>query len=572
MKRIGTCSPACRRSVLLTLIASAFLFCAQVSAQVNVVTWHNDNLRTGQNTSEGFLNSGTVKTTVFGKVCSASVDGQVYAQPLSVSNLTINGTKYKNVVYVVTENDSVYAFDGTNCNSILPKMTLLQTGEAPADCHHIGGGGCKTVAPAVGILGTPAIDLSTNTLYVAAESQFPATTPTTWFHRLHALDITTLAEKFSGPAVINGTFGSMTFTPQEQIQRPGLLFVPTQTVGVSGIYVAFSMMDGAPAPHPSGWVFAYNGQNLADPKYPKIYATTPVATAEGGGIWQGGGALAIGADGSGKSFLYFSTGDGTFDLTSPPLTTQDAGNTFVKMMPDLTKIGGFFTPSDQFWRACLANDADYGSGGVMLIPDKTLSNYPYVALKGDKEGFIWAIDRANPGGYNGTSCTPSCTSKCTNPNNNLQTVAAPGNGLIHNNPAFWKGSTSAYIYNVASGKPLVQYPLCNTAGPICTSGTYLQTSNTFSYGATPAVSSMGTSNGIVWTIENFGNVSGGKAAILYAYDATSLTTLYHSDACPKRDTPGAATKFSVPTIANGFVYIGTQTDFDIYGATAAICN
>jgi hypothetical protein len=345
---------------------------------------------------------------------------------------------------------------------------------------------------------------------------------------------------------------------------------------VSLIYIAYSMMDGAPDPHPPGWVFAYNAQNLTDPNYPKFYATTPVVNppAEGGGIWQGGGGLAIGRDENGGSYLYFSTGDGTFDLTSTPLTTQDAGDTFIKMTTSLNTIAGYFTPSDQYWRVCgdPSHDIDFGSGGVMLVPDNTLPNYPYIAVKGDKEGFVWVMDRGNPGGYNGTSCGQNCTQPCTNPNNNLQAVPDLGAKVIHNNPAFWKGANSSYLYYAVSSEPLVQYPLCNTGGPICTGTTYLQSGNGFVNGSTPSVSSLGTTNGIVWAIDNFGNVSGGKAAVLWAYDAVTLSTLYDSGQCSTRDTPGDATKFSVPTIANGYVYIGTQTDFDIYGKTTATCK
>jgi hypothetical protein len=573
---IASCVTASRTRQLIALLAvvsSAVLSSAQATSPVSVTTWHNDNWRTGQNTSETILKPNNVGKATFGKICSASVDGQVYSQPLEVGNLTIKGTTYPAVVYVVTENDSVYAFNGTNCQVLLGPVSLLQSGEAPADCHFIGGGGCKTIAPAVGVLGTPVIDPATQTLYLSAESQFPASSPTTWFHRIHALDITTLAEKYNGPVVVSGSVSSgKTFNPQEEIQRPGLLLPTSPVSSTSVLYIAYSMMDGAPDPHPPGWVFAYDAKNLSDPNFPKFYATTPVVNppAEGGGIWQGGGGLAIGRDENGQSYLYFSTGDGTFDLTSTPLTTQDAGDTFIKMTPDLNTIAGYFTPSDQYWRAC--NDIDFGSGGVLLVPDNTLPNYPYIAIKGDKEGIIWAFDRGSPGGYNGGSCSQSCTARCMNSNNNLQSVADLGAKVIHNNPAFWKGSSSSYLYYAVSFEPLAQYPLCNTNGPICTGINYLQSGNTFQYGSTPSVSSQGTTNGIVWSIDNFGNVSGGKPAVLWAYDAVTLNTLYNSTQCPTRDTPGDATKFSVPTIANGFVYFGTQTDFDIYGNTTAACN
>lgn len=216
----------CHAVLILTAMLGIVLSAATSRAQVNVTTWHNDIGRTGQNTQEKTLTPSNVTKNSFGKICSAGVDGQIYAQPLTVWNPATS----KNTVYVVTENDTIYAFDGTNC-ILIQKASLLPSNgtEYPADCCFIGGGQCKTVAPSVGVLSTPVIDVSTNTLYVVTESQIGNTgnegqncqtkqPPSGWVHRLHALDLTSgqtfLNEKNGGPVQIRGA------SPQERVLPP----------------------------------------------------------------------------------------------------------------------------------------------------------------------------------------------------------------------------------------------------------------------------------------------------------------------------------------------------------------
>ena len=329
----------------------AFLSCTPIlvilfgavtaQTQVNVATWHNDIGRTGQNTQETILTPKLVTKNRFGKICSAPVDGQIYAQPLTVWNSVTN----RNTVYVVTQSDTIYAFDGTNC-SLIQKSSLLPTNgtEYPADCCFLAGGQCVTVAPTIGILGTPVIDVSTGTLYVITESQVGSTGnpgqncqtkqgPTGWVHRLHALDLSSghnfLNEKNGAPVQIQGSVSSgKSFGSRNQIQRPGLLWLPGSP---NLVYVAFSMMDGAPVPYPSGWVFAYDAQNLVASNYPKIFATTPTADGDtnGGGIWQGGAGLAAGIDSKGgNTYIYFGTGNGTFDANESIPPNTDYGQSF----------------------------------------------------------------------------------------------------------------------------------------------------------------------------------------------------------------------------------------------------
>jgi hypothetical protein len=314
---------------------------------VSVTTWHNDIGRTGQNTQETILTpgdvdqhqSGTVTEETFGLLCRfTSVTGQIYAQPLVVSHSDGSMT-----VYVATMQDYVYAFqipanwNGVCSGIITTSLNLLpsNSGEYPTDCCYMGNE--RSIAcsqkpnptpfyPTAGVLGTPVIDTSSNTLYVVAESQLGPSSdynpgvcdstdhkPSAWYHRLHALDSTTLNEKYGGPVPIRGSQNNITFKDQTEIQRPGLLWLSgSQTAsGKASVYIGFSMMDGT-QPHPTGWVFGYYG-DLSNSSGPMVYATTvgpPDPQGRGGGIWQGAGGLAAGQEQSGNPYyIYFSTAD-----------------------------------------------------------------------------------------------------------------------------------------------------------------------------------------------------------------------------------------------------------------------
>lgn len=359
-----------------------------LSSQVNVTTWHNDIGRTGQNTSETSLTPTTVNKTGFGKICSYAVDGQVYAQPLVVTGLAI-GSGHP-VEYVVTMNDKVYAFDGTNCTLLLGPKSLLQGSEIAAQCGDVGGGGCLTFKPTIGILGTPVIDPGTNIMYLVAWSEITGS-PNTFVHRIHALDITNLNEVANGPVAISATVGSASFTSSDHIQRPGLLLLSGSP---SVVYVAFSMMDGAPG-LPKGWVLGYNASNLTDTNYPLKFPTTP--NGSGGGVWQGGAGLAAGKDSSGTTYIYFGTGNGTFDQNVGHTACVDCGDSFVKLTTGTPTVANFFAPFDAFCRNACNADVDFGSGGVTLIPDNTLpSPYAYLAVMADKSKSIWVMGRTSP--------------------------------------------------------------------------------------------------------------------------------------------------------------------------------
>lgn len=583
-----------RRAVLAAMVfvgvVAGSVVCA---AQVSVTTWHNDNWRTGQNTSETVLTYANVKPNTFGLICSVPVNGEIFGQPLVVANQ--NGGM---MVYVATTEDYVYAFNVpanlTSATCPTPTVVnLLQSfpGEYPADCCYFGPGGGKVggcsneIKPVVGVLGTPVIDPVTQTLYLVAESQVGPSSgynpgvcgndqpPSAWVHRLHALDLKSndfLKEKFNGPVQIPAaTIGVQQFNSQKMIQRPGLLWLQNQTT--PHVYVAFSMMDGV-NPHPSGWIFGYAATSLTAKGYPFTYATTPGVVGGGGGIWQSGAGPAAGVDSSGNSFLFFNTADGVFDLNTGG---QDAANSFIKLTPNLQNVAGYFTPSDELYRWCNQDDLDFGSGGVTLVPDQTVSGFPYLAVSAEKENYLWVMDRTNPGGFNAGGCSAycsACNASCSacpasawaNQNVEAFQYDTSTNYQTRSSPAYWNGQ----IFQAEPYGVLNKYQLtCSDPGPVCT--TSLVGNVGMAYGTTPSISSNSTANGIVWTLRFNGP---GESNPLTALRADTMARIYGSSQCPNRDAIGELAHFAVPTVANGYVFVGTQTDFDIFGLTTATCQ
>ena len=375
-------------------------------------------------------------------------------------------------------------------------------------------------------------------------------------------------------------------------------------------------MDGASYPYPEGWILSYDVD--LSPSTENAYQVTDSKTNvdAGGGVWMDGAGLAAGHDSYGVTSIYPATGNGYFDLDSSG--GVNGSDSLLKLTTHLTLatssgITPYFTPSDQCHRDCESGgtnvDSDFGSGGVLLVPDNTLPNHwPFIMLNGDKEGFIWVEDRTSLGGYNGantsyshcssdTSCVSSCTNACQAPNLMDQQVSPPSGQTwhIHTSPAFWSGTSSEspsvyYIGNQGFGPKPTRFPLCDSSsgGPICASSTWqFNNSEAFKGGATPAVSWDGTNanSAIVWAILNPADAldDGSGLTALRAFSATSMALLYDSHAdCPTRDNTGPGTKFSVPTVANGLVFMGTQlvpaghgaanTDFDIFGPVSATCN
>ncbi len=503
-----------------------------------VFTQHNDVSRTGQNLNETALTTAAVSAAGgFGKKFSQPVDGFIYAQPLYVPNVTIGGAKH-NVVYVATENASVYAFDADTSQAALWHADLLDaahgggTGDSPTNTSTQNP--CTNLIPQIGVTSTPVIDPSTGTIYVESKS----TQSGNFFHNLHALDITTGNEKFGGPAAISGTVSGAQFNPLMQTNRPGLLLLN----GV--IYIAYaSDCDNTPY---HGWIFAYDAATLTQLG---IFNSSPNGGL--GGFWMAG--TGISADSSGNIFI--ASGNGDFSTSGNPPT--DLGDTLMKLFftGSSFSLVDYFTPYDQ--SSLNANDRDLGSGGALLLPDQT-GPFPHEVIQVGKEGTIYAVNRDQMTANNEHYCSNACNSD----SQIAQELPSEIGGLF-SGPAYWNNT----VYFWGANDTLVGFPLNN--GQL--NQTQLMSGNlTLSFpGANPSISANGTTNGILWAIDatNYGEPKSASPgpAVLHAYDATNLSTQLYSSATLAGDQAGSAVKFSVPTIANGKVYIGTQTELDVYG-------
>jgi hypothetical protein len=510
----------------LALAILAALSCAlcvsQSQAQVNVLTNRNDISRDGLNSNEVLLSSSTVNSNQFGKLFAFNVDGYAQAQPLYMSALTVNGATH-NVAFVATMHDSVFAIDADTGVQLWQTSLLYPSGATTVPMSAQGCGGV-TGFDEVGILGTPVIDPSTNTLYVVAKTDVSGT----YYFYLHALDVTTGLEKFGGPTSITATIGSLTFNVLDELQRPGLL----ESNG--SIYIGFGS-NGCDITG-RGWFFAYNASTLQQ----EAVMTTQPDNSYGSSIWQGGTGPA--ADSLGN--IYFATANGQFDYG-----TSDLGDSVLQLT---LGSGGFtladyFTPFDQ--ANMYDNDLDLGSCGPVLLPTQTNSSTPNLILTSGKDEDIYLLNQNSMGGYN-----------TANNDQIVQYIPATLLGELHGSPLFWNN----YAYFLAQQDYLRAYQLSTNSSTGVTSLTttpVVETSSKLTTQGFPSISANGNTNGIVWVVRNVKSVPK-----LSAYDATALLLLYDSgQAAGGRDTLGIIGHGAVPTIANGKVYAGTQTQLVVYG-------
>jgi hypothetical protein len=492
-----------------------------------------------------------VTASLFGKLFSLPVDGYVYAQPLYKPSVSIGGGTH-NVVFVATEGDSVYAFDADN-GTQLWHVSLLGSGETTGNMQRDLDSECTDLIPQVGITSTPVIDPS-GVIYVEAKSRITSTGA--YVHRLHKLDITTGAEKTTPveiTATVPGTSdggSTVTFNPLTQLNRPGLL------LSNGMVYIGYgSHCDDGPW---HGWLFAYNASTLARTA---VFISTPNGPSGGqGGIWMSGSGIA--ADSSGNIFI--ATGNGSYDAT-------DVGDSIVKLNGSALTLSDYFTPFNQ--NNLQSKDFDLGSGGVLLLPDQP-GAHPHELIqagKGGQEldqttslgGIIYVVDRDQMTANNVHFCSSNCNN--TDPEI-VQEIQNVGNlPWLWAMPAYW--NNTVYFWG-SSNDVLKAFTLTN--GQLGKSPSSSSTMSSGFPGATPSISANGNSNGIVWAIEtdDFGPPAQTVAgpAILRAFDATNVgKELYDSSQMSSRDQAGKAVKFAVPTIANGKVYIGTQTEVDVYG-------
>jgi hypothetical protein len=510
------------------------LFGAGSALAADVTTYHNDNARTGQQLGETILTPVNVNVGGFGKLFVIPVDGKVDAEPLYLSAVTFPGQGTHNALYVVTEHDSVYAFDA-DTGAQLWKVSMLKTGEIPSDMRS-----CGQVTPEIGITATPVISRSDGlhgTIYVVAMSKDASSN---YFQRLHALDLTTGADQFGGPVDVHATFPgtgdntdgtNVIFDPKQYEERAGLLLLN----GV--VYTSWtSHCDNG---FYTGWVIGYSASTLAQTS---VLDFTPNGSKSS--VWMAGAGPAADAAGN----IYFLASNGTFDTTlnaSGFPNRGDYGNAFLK----LSTAGNSLAVADyfnMFNTVAESNaDQDLGSGGALVLPDMvdSLGVTRHLAVGAGKDQHIYLVNRDNMGKFN-----PADNS------NIYQDLTGQLGGTVYSMPAYFNGR----IYYGAVSDAIKAFQFSNAR---LSSAPVANTMNSFGYpGTTPSISANGSTNGIVWAAEN------ATTAVLHAYDAGDLHPLYDSNmASGSRDHFGAGNKFITPMIANGKVYVGTTSGVGVFG-------
>jgi hypothetical protein len=488
----------------------------------SVLTYHNDNARTGTNPNETVLTPSNVNAVKFGKTFSQPVDGYVYAQPLFVPGLTIAGGTH-DVVFVVTEANSVYAFDADAAGPVL-WHTNVGTALSCTDLND-----CEDLVPGAGITGTPVIDPGTQTMYLV--SLVKASTGA--HHFLHAVDLTTGAEKLGGPVEISPTAsgtgansqnGTVKFNPATHYQRCALLLAG----GV--VYIGIGSNAESDSDN-HGWIV---GRKASDLSASMSFCASPDDNWVS--LWQTGGGPSSDASG----FIYAETANGTFDADTGG---KDYGDSALKLDAS-GKVVDYFTPYNQ--AALSSADIDFGSANPIVLPDQS-GSVPHELLASGKPGILYLINRDGMGHFQSGSDSQIVQSVSAFPNTAIT-------GGIFTSPVVWNGR----VYVTGIGGSVVAFTL--SAGKLSTTPTSQALARFDFPGATLSVSSNGGTAGILWVLD-------GNAGVLYAYDATNLAVeLYDSaQTAGGRDQAGPPVKFAVPTVANGRVYVGTQTELDVYG-------
>ncbi|MBN3759150.1 PQQ-binding-like beta-propeller repeat protein [Paraburkholderia sp. Tr-20389] len=500
-----------------------------VAFATDVLMHHNDLARTGQMLAETTLTPANVNTSSFGKVAFLAADGKVDGQPLSVTSLSIGGVTH-NVIYVVTEHNSVYAYDADN-NAQLWKVSLTGANETPSDNR-----GCNDITPEIGITSTPVIDRNrgpNGVLYAVAMTKDASGG---YHHRLHALDLASGAELLGGPSEISATYpgsggnsvnGVLTFDPSLHTERVALTLVN------GNIFMGWTAhcMAGAY----TGWIMSYSADTLQQTGVVNV-----APNGHQGSVWMAGSGMA--SDGTS---IYVVDGNGTFgttlDANGFPVDS-DYGNSFMKLSASPLKVTDYFAPLDVVQ---LANaDGDFGSGGAMLLPDVTTAGgtIKHLAVAAGKDNKIYVVDRDAMGKFSATS------------NAIWQVLTGTLAGGIWGSPAWFNGT----VYYGALNDNIKALPVTNA---LLATTAASKSPTTFPYpGATPAISANGTSNGILWAAEN------GTTGALHAYDAANLAReLYNSNQAGTRDQWGAGNKFITPTISRGKVYVGTTNGVAVFG-------
>lgn len=495
----------------------------------DVVTARNDLARTSQNLTESVLSPANVNRSSFGLLRILPVDGAVFAQPLYLAQLGIDGAKH-DVVFAVTEHDSAYAFD-VNTGAQLWHTSLALRGETPSDSRD-----CYQIFPEIGVTATPVIDRGVGTagaIYIVAMSKDRSGR---YHQRLHALDVTTGGELFGGPRDIEASYptqhGTTFFDPAQYKERAGLLLLRGQ------VYTTWaSHCDNSPY---TGWIIAYSASGSLSQT--QILDLGPNGN-EGPGIWQGGGAPAADAAGN----IYVMVGNGPFETTLDQNgfpNARDFGNSFLKVSTAAGRLAvtDYFAMWNVLSEANDRADADLGASGPILLPDLTdnAGERKRLALGAGKDGNIYVIDRDSMGKFNPTKNAIWQEVDHAVPRG-MRTTGAYFNGNVY--LADWGGTLKAF--SISSAR----------LSTVPTSATL----TVFSYpGTAPAVSANGRTAGIVWAIEN------AHSAVLHAFDATNLAVELYSSR-QAGDDFGDYVSMTAPTIADGKVLAGSNIGIAVFG-------
>lgn len=496
--------------------------------QNNVLTQHNDNTRSGLNANETLLTPANVNASSFGKLFTQNVDGIIVGQPLYASGVLMNDGHVHNVVYVATQNNTVYAFDAdsTQGNNASPLWAVsLNDGGTPDPIADYGCTG--THYNEIGITGTGVIDPGVTTLYVVAKTVTGSGTSAVRNFSLHALNVTSGNELLGGPMVITGTApssnGSGTFNPIYQLQRPALLLQN------GTVYIGFGG-NGCDEYAYNGWLFAYNSQTL---QQEAAFLVTPDGARAS--IWQGGSGPAADENG----FIYVATANGTYDGTAK----GDFGDSVLKLgwNGSIFGIMDFFTPYNQLQLS--QQDLDLGSSGPLVLPDQP-GLTPHELVAGGKQGTLYLVNRDSPGGFNAET------------DNVIQEIPKAVVGELVGVPSYWNNS----VYVAGDGDYIKQFALVNgmlTQQPV--SQTFIAFNGNGP--SSTSISSNGNSNGILWAIRHT------NPSALYAFDPTNLANKFYdsTQALSQRDRMVPVVRFVSPTISNGKVYIGGTSALAVYG-------
>jgi hypothetical protein len=508
-----------------------------VTAGSDAPTYHYDNMRSGQNVNEKVLTKALVNFQTFGLLGTFTVDGLVDGEPLYLSNVTIPKAGPKNVLYVVTEHGSVFAFDAESANGTttkyLWKTSTVPTGELPDGDHE-----CAAVTPEIGITSTPVIDRGRGAMYVVAATQ---DSQGNTLQRLHALDLTTGAELFGGPTTIVASYagtgagssnGTLVFDPSQYLERSALLEVN----GTIFLTWASHCDNGAY----TSWVMSYNADTLQQSGVLNL-----VPNGSDGGIWMSGAGPAADANGN----IFLAVGNGTFDTTldaSGFPIQGDVGNCFVKISSTAPlKVLDYFTPADTASES--ATDHDFGSGGPLLVDAKDASGtVRHLAISGSKGQSLYIADRDSMGQFD------------SDHDNIYQELVGAFVGGVYSKASYFNGT----VYIGVSSDAIKAFPVAN--GKLGTAPASASLNKFYYPGATPTISANGTDEGIVWAIDN--GPQTGLTARLFVYDASNLATeLYDSTQAPQSRDEFNNNKFITPLVINGKVFLGTSTNVAVFG-------